>query len=105
MSESSKSKFPTMGNSAATTAKNASAEGTSGKLIAKKNTQAGDPTIKNKSNRSNVKADGKRGYGIKAKMPSYQDPHVGPTQGNGRLFSAAVNRTAPNFSAGYSNLD
>lgn len=104
MSESSKSKFPTMGNSAATTAKNASAEGTTGKLVAKKGAQAGDPATQPVGKKGTARA-GKRAYGITTTMPSYSDPQVGPTQGNGRLFTAAVNRTAPNFWAGSANLD
>lgn len=104
MSESSKSKFPTMGTSASTTAKNASAEGATSKLVAKKGAQAGDPAKQPLGKKGTTKA-GKRAFGITAKMPSYKDPQVGPTQGNGRLFTAAVNRTAPNFEAGYANLD
>lgn len=95
-----KSKFPTMGNSAATSAKNASAEGTSGKLVAKKNTQSGDPAVQTAGKRSAVKASGGRAYGITAKMPAWRDPQIAPVQSNGRLFTSAINRTAPNFSAG-----
>ena len=105
MNESSKSKFPTMGTSAGTTARNASAEGTTGgKLMKKKGAQAADP-YKQPLNKKGTTKAGKRAYGITARMPAYKDPSIGATQGNGRLFTAAINRTAPNFSAGYSNLD
>jgi len=36
-------------------------------------------------------------------MPSYAAPEAGMTQANGRLFSAAVRRTAPNFKEGISS--
>ena len=98
-----KSKFPTMGNSAATTAKNVSAEATSGKLTKKKNTQSGDPAAQTVGKRANKKAAGNRAYGISAKMPSWKDPSIAPVQSNGKLFTSAINRTAPNFSAGMSD--
>jgi len=99
-----KSKFPTMGTSASKTAKNASAEGATKKLVARKNTQAGDPTRETVGKKGTARA-GKRAYGITAKMPAYHDPQVGATQGNGRIFTAAINRTAPNFRAGMSDLN
>ena len=36
-------------------------------------------------------------------MPSYKDPAAGATQANGRVFTAALNRQAPNFSSGASD--
>ena len=98
------SKFPTMGTSATTTAKNASAEGTSGKLHKKGGAQAADPTIEAHSPRKHVKAKGGAAYGIRTSMPAWHDPAIAPLQCNGRLFTAAVNRTAPNFKAGYESL-
>lgn len=94
------SKFPTMGTSAASTTRNGSAEGTSGKLVKRKSTAAGDPTREAKPSRGKVKATSGAAYGIKTKMPSWKDPQIGATQGNGRLFSAALNRSKPNFDAG-----
>lgn len=86
--------------------RNASAEGTSGKLMKKKGAQAADPSgAGSKGKRANVKAKGGRAYGITASMPASQDPAAGATQGNGRIFSSVMNRTAPNFQAGYANLD
>jgi hypothetical protein len=95
------SKFPTMQNSAATTARNASAEGTGkGKLVPKKGAQAADPTVQAKPARKNARGRGERGFGITTSMPSWSDPQIAPTQSNGRMFTSAVNRTAPNFQAG-----
>jgi len=97
-----KSKFPTMGTSAATTAKNASAEGTSGTLMKKTGNAKGgtDPYVQDAPERSNIKAMGGAAYGIRTSMPSYVDPQIGVTQGNGRMFTPAVNRTKPNFEDG-----
>jgi hypothetical protein len=102
-----KSKFPTMGNSAATTAKNGSAEGTSGKLMPKTGNAKGgtDPYVQAKPSRSNVKAKGGAAYGIRTSMPAWSDPQIGATQGNGRLFTSALNRTKPNFDAGTTNYN
>jgi hypothetical protein len=100
-----KSKFPTMETSAATTAKNASAEGTTKKLVKKQGAQAGDPAAQKVGARSNVKHKSGAAYGIRTTMPSWKDPQVGPTQGNGRLFTAALNRTKPNFDAGVVDHD
>lgn len=94
-----------MGNSAATTAKNPSGKPERGVLWKKKNTAAGDPYAQAKPSRSFIKATGARAYGIKTKMPSYVDPQIGATQGNGRLFKAATNRTSPNFTDGMSNYN
>ena len=96
-----KSKFPTMGTSASTTARNASADDKNEQVVAKKNTQSGDPVIKNKANTKRgvgtSKKLGDRAYGITAKMPAYKSTEAGLVQGNGRLFKSAINRTAPNF--------
>jgi hypothetical protein len=94
-----------MGNSAATTAKNGSAEGTSGKLVKKGGAQAADPSVQAKPSHSNVKARGGAAYGIRTSMPTWKDPQVGATQGNGRLFTSAINRTKPNFDAGIVDHD
>lgn len=97
--ESSKSKFPTMGTSAATGASFPSAKPEKGKLVKRGNTAAGN-LLGKKADKPMKQVTSKRGYGIKTKMPSYVDPQIGPVQGNGRLFKAAVNRTAPNFQDG-----
>jgi hypothetical protein len=103
--EQSKSKFPTMGNSAATTAKNPSGAPERGVLVKKKNTAAGDPYKQAKPSPKHRQVTSARAYGITTKMPSYVDPQIGPTQGNGRLFKASTNRTAPNFTDGMSNYN
>lgn len=99
MDKQPKSKFPTMGNSAATTAKNPSGTPEKGTLWKKTGNAKGgtDPYKQAKPSRTFVKATGARAYGIKTKMPSYVDPQIGPTQGNGRMFASKVNRTKPNF--------
>jgi hypothetical protein len=83
----------------ATKARNASGTETGGKLVKKGNAAAGGATGST-GNRSAKKATGGAAYGITAKIPAYKSPEAGPTQGNGRLFQAAVNRTAPNFRDG-----
>jgi hypothetical protein len=105
--EQPKSKFPTMGNSAATTARNASAENLRGTLIKKKGNAKGatDPYVQAKPARVKVKATGGAAYGIRTGMPAWKDPSIGMTQGNGRLFTAALNRTKPNFDAGTTNYN
>lgn len=100
-----KSKFPTMGTSAATTAKNGSAEGTSGKLVKKGGAQAADPYAQKAPERSNIKAKGGAAYGIRTSMPAWKDPQIGVTQANGRMFTSALNRTKPNFDAGTTNYN
>jgi hypothetical protein len=50
--------------------------------------------------RTKVTATSGAKYGINVSMPSYTSPESGATQGNGRLFQAAVKRTAPNFQDG-----
>ena len=100
------SKFPTMENSAATTAKNASAEGTgNGKLVAKKGAQSGDPAVQAKPARKAARGRGERAYGITTSMPAWHDPQIAPVQSNGRLFTSAVNRTSVNFQDGIADHD
>jgi hypothetical protein len=53
--------------------------------------------------RTKVTATSGAKYGITAKIPAYKPSEAGATQGNGRLFQAAVNRTAPNFKDGVSS--
>jgi hypothetical protein len=92
-----------MGNSAATTAKNLSGAPERGTLWKKKNTAAGDPYKQAKPSRSNVKGTSAKQYGITTKMPSYVDPQIGPTQGNGRIVPAKMNRTKVTFTDGMSD--
>lgn len=39
-------------------------------------------------------------YGIQVGFEAHTAPEAGFTQSSGRLFTAAINRTAPNFAAG-----
>ena len=89
----------------ATKARNASGSATGGTLVKKTGNAKGgtDPYTQAKPARKNVKATGGAAYGITAKIPAYKSPEAGATQGNGRLFQAAVKRTAPNFRDGISS--
>lgn len=71
-----------------------------GTLIKKKNTAAGDPYTQAKPSRTKVTATGGARYGIRVKFQKSTSPEAGATQSNGRIFSPAVNRTAPNFKDG-----
>lgn len=69
-----------------------------GTLWKKKGAQAGDPYKQPVGIRA-FKGYERKGacYGIRATIPAYVSPEAGATQGNGRLISAAVNRSRPNF--------
>ena len=98
------SKFPTMGTSAASGAKYPSAKPERGTLVKKKNTAAG--TLDGKTAvKPQKQVTSKRTYGVKTTMPSYRDPQIGPTQGNGRLFKSAVSRDLANFQDGTMNYN
>jgi hypothetical protein len=107
MEESSKSKFETMGTSASRGFRNSSGEGAKvGKLVKKGHSKSVDPAKSNPkpASRKNLKGNSTAKYGgIKTSMPSYTSPESGATQGNGRLFQAAVRRQSPNFQAGISS--
>jgi hypothetical protein len=84
-----------------TKATNASGE-TTGILVKKTGNAKGgtDWTKQAAPARTKVKATGGAAYAITAKIPAYKSSEAGATQANGRLFQAAVNRTAPNFQDG-----
>jgi len=44
-------------------------------------------------------------YGIQVGFEAHQAPEAGLTLANGRLFSPAINRSAPNFQAGMADFD
>jgi hypothetical protein len=71
-----------------------------GTLVKKKNTAAGDPYTQAKPSRTKVTATGGARYGIRVMFQKSTAPEAGATQGNGRIFSSAVKRTAPNFKDG-----
>jgi len=98
----SKSKFPTMGTSAAKNVKFPSAKPERGVLVKKKNTAAGS-LLGTKADKPHKVVKSGRKFAIRATMPSWKDPQIGPVQGNGRMFKSAVNRTAPNFTDGMSD--
>ena len=80
-----------------------------GKLMPKKNTQAGDPTSGGKANRSNVSAgnaaqserSGAR-HRISVKFPAGHDPAASATMSSGRAVRSVAGRQAPNFNDGNS---
>jgi len=103
MDKQPQGKFPTMGTSAASTANNPSGKPERGTLVKKKNTASGDPYKQAKPSRTKIKATSTKQYGITTKMPSYVDPQIGPTQGNGRILPASTNRTSAQFTDGMSD--
>lgn len=80
-----------------------------GKLMPKKNTQAGDPTIANKANRTNMLAGdaaqsermGAR-YSIGVKFPKGTNIEASSTMANAKMVPSVTGRQAPNFDAGMS---
>lgn len=104
MDKQPKSKFKTMEHSAAKEAVNRTVEG-KGTKVAKKHGKSVDPAKQPKGKRSNVKKAEGRTYGISTSMAAYKDPTIAPVQSNGRIFSPAVNRVAPNFQAGHADLN
>lgn len=44
-------------------------------------------------------------YGVQVGFEAHTAPEVGSTLSNGRLFSAAINRSAPNFRMGMADFD
>jgi hypothetical protein len=78
-----------------------------GKLMPKKNTQAGDPTIANKANRSNVSAGnaaqsermGAR-YVVGAKFPAVHSIEATATMANAKIVPSVAGKNAPNFEYG-----
>ena len=77
-----------------------------GTLIKKTGNAKGgtDPYTQAKPSRTKVTATGGARYGIRVKFQKSTAPEAGATQGNGRLFSSAVNRTSPNFKSGSADL-
>ena len=81
-----------------------------GTAVAKKNTQAGDPTSGGKANRANVPAGnaaasermGAR-HRISVKFPASTEPAAAETMANGRMISSVAGRQAPNFNDGNSS--
>ena len=76
-----------------------SATPVAGKLMPKKNTQAGDPTIANKANRQNVERKGAQ-HRITAKMPAPINIEAGATMANARIVPSVAGKQTPNFNNG-----
>jgi hypothetical protein len=78
-----------------------------GKLMPKKNTQAGDPTIANKANRKNMLAGdatqsermGAR-YSVGASFPAVHSIEATATLANSKIVPSVSGRNAPNFNYG-----
>jgi hypothetical protein len=77
-----------------------------GTLIKKTGNAKGgtDPYTQAKPSRTKVTATGGARYGIRVKFTKSTAPEAGATQSNGRIFSSAVKRTAPNFKSGSADL-
>jgi len=70
-------------------------------LVARKNTQAADPAFQPYGRRAYAPYERSGAtYGIQVGFEAHQAPEAGLTLANGRLFSPAINRSAPNFQAG-----
>ena len=78
-----------------------------GTLMPKKNTQAADPTIANKANRTqmsvpNAGASERMGarYRVSAKFPAVHSAEASATMGNARIVPSVVGKSRPNFEDG-----
>lgn len=75
-------------------------------LMARKNAQAADPALQPLGKHPYAPREvGGATYGIQVGFEAHVAPEAGATLGNGRLFSAAINRSAPNFQAGMADFD
>lgn len=76
-----------------------------GTLVAKKNTQAGDPTAGGKANRSNVLYNEKLGasYRVQVNYAPVADPVAGPTMASARVIPSVMGRQNPNFQGAISD--
>lgn len=104
MDKQPKSKFKTMEHSAAKEAVDRTVEG-KGTKVMKKHSKSVDPYKQPVGKRANLKKTPGRTYGITSSMAAYKDPAIAPVQSNGRIFSPAINRVAPNFQAGHADLN
>lgn len=107
-----KTKNPTLGPSSADPKASSSAHPKvngpkKGTLVKKSGNAKGgtDPYKQAKPARTKVTATGGARYGVRVKFQKSVAPEAGATQGNGRLFSAAVKRSAPEFKAGQSDYN
>ena len=89
------------------TAENVSAQPGNTIPVARKNTQAGDPTAGGNAHRSNVlagdAAQSERAgakYSITQKYPAGTEPAAGPTMQSARIVPSVAGRQSPNFRSG-----
>lgn len=79
----------------------ATPKGKSVKLMPKKNTAAGDPTVQAKPARPNTTVERKgAAYGIRTNYSAPVSPEAGATQANGRIIRSAIARDNANFNDG-----
>jgi hypothetical protein len=82
---------------AATTFTSPSASPASGKLMPRKNTQAGDPAIENQGTRkyAPISASERNGaaHTVIASIVKQNEPSAGETQANGRIIPASTKRS------------
>lgn len=71
-----------------------------GKLIAKKSTQAADPTYGGKANRVNVQEKIGATYRVNATYSPQHDVAAGATMANARIVPSVLGRQNPNFQGG-----
>jgi hypothetical protein len=82
-----------------------------GTLVAKKNTQASNPTAGGKTNKKNVLAGnaaasermGAR-YSTSVKFPAGTEPAAAPTMRNAKTVPSVAGRQAPNFDSGMNSV-
>jgi hypothetical protein len=75
----------------------------SGKLMPKKNTAAGDPSLEAKGKKGTVKPDAHgAAHTIKATYQVSTEPAAGKTQANGRVMNPAIKRSTDSFGEGMS---
>jgi hypothetical protein len=72
----------------------------------KKNAQSGDPYAQPLSAKpyAPLERNGAQ-YGVQVGFEAHTAPEAGMTQANGRIFTPAVGRTAPNFQSGAQDLN
>ena len=72
-------------------------------LVPKKGAQAADPALQPVAHtRYAGRERSGATYGVQVGFEAHTAPEAGMTQSNGRLFQAAINRSAPNFRSGVS---
>jgi hypothetical protein len=93
-----------------TVPENAQAQNASGapshytKLMSRMNSKSADPAFQPYGNRTYAPREVNGGaHTIKVAFEAHTEPSAGATLSNGRMFSPAINRSAPNFYMGAAN--